>query len=274
VLDNPSLVVSCIVGDGEAETGPLATSWHSAKFVNPATDGAVLPILHLNGGRIGTATVLSRIPETQLVSLFEGYGYKTFIVDGDYTDTKEMHQKMAGAMDACLADIAAIQAAARAGDSTQPVWPMIILRTRVVNVVDLFALSFPGVHEHALSEKDFESLFGESKTPVVFFYHGTPQTVHGFLYRRRSAAGRFGVHGYIEEGSTTTPFDLTVMNEASRYHLIIDALERVAAAKNQAPGDSEYYPIVRELKEKLVQHAAYIWEHGEDMPDIAGWSWD
>merc|ERR1712066_323156 len=138
------------------------------------------------------------------------------------------------------------------------------LRTRVVNIVDLFTISFPGVHAHALSETKFESLFGDSKVPVVFFYHGTPQTVHGMLYRRRSAAGRFGVHGYIEEGSTTTPFDLTIMNEASRYHLIIDALERVATANNVAPNDSEYYPLVRELKEKFREHQAYIWEHGED----------
>lgn len=636
VLDNPSLVIPCIVGDGEAETGPLATSWHSAKFINPATDGAVLPILHLNGGKIGSATVLSRLPDTQLNSLFEGYGYKTYVVDGDSDDTKEMHQKFSGVLDASLADITAIQTAARSGSSAQPTWPMIILRTpkgwtgpkelggnivegtfrshqvpiadaatsasdltaleawlrsyrpdecfmsdgklkpelcalrppkelcmgrnphanggllmedlalpslgpyehsvpkpgvvgacttiftkwlrdvckqnmknfrvfcpdeltsnkmsavfevigrnsgffspdpkldspfekrdgrameilsehccqgwyeayvlsgrhgifpcyesfaqvvdsmlnqhakwlkatmelpfrkkvpslnylltshtwrqdhngyshqspgfidnavtkppvtniffppdgntllavgkrcfesrhkinlivagkhpmpqwlnlkdaeahvaagaaawkwagtedgtgvdvvlacagdvptletmaaaqwlrkrvpelrtRVVNVVDLYTLAFPGIHENAFSETKFEDLFG-TKTPVVFYFHGTPHTIHGFLYRRRSAAGRFGVHGYIEEGSTTTPFDLTVMNEASRYHLIIDALERVAAAQNVAPQDSEYYPIVRELKNTLKEHAAYVWENGEDMPCIRDWTW-
>merc|ERR1719454_1347418 len=95
VLDNPSLVVACVVGDGEAETGPLAASWHSAKFVNPVTDGAVLPILHLNGGRIGSATIMSRMPKTQLMSLFEGYGYKPHFVEGNPRDTAKMHQKMA-----------------------------------------------------------------------------------------------------------------------------------------------------------------------------------
>ena len=98
--------------------------------------------------------------------------------------------------------------------------------------------------------------------------------MHGFLYRRRSAAGRFGVHGYMEEGSTTTPFDLTVMNEASRYHLIIDALERVAAANGVAPNDSEHQPIIHEVAAKLREHRACVWEHGEDMPEIAGWTWD
>lgn len=638
ILDNPSLVATCIVGDGEAETGALATSWHSAKFVNPVTDGAVLPILHLNGGRIGTATVLSRLPREQLTSLFEGYGYKVHFVEGDSEDHPAMHQKMAGTLDTCLDEIASIQTSARGagGPPAPPVWPLIILRTpkgwtgpktidgeicegtyrahqvpvaapatkapdlealdqwlrsyrpeevftedgmlkpellalqppkelcmgrnlhtnggallkdlnlpsiesygaevpkpgvtnacttvlskwlrevfkqnptnfrvfcpdeltsnkmsavledvgrqsgwvcpdqlldskydkpngrcmeilsehccqgwleayilsgrhglfpcyesfaavvdsmvnqhckwlkatmelpwrkrvaslnyiltshtwrqdhngyshqcpgfidnvvtkppvtnvflppdantllavtryclesrhkvnlivagkhpmpqwlslsdaeahvakgagiwpwagtedgsvdvvfacagdvptletlaavhwlrkrlpvlrtRVVNVVDLFTLSFPGVHASALSEREFEDIFG-SKTPVIFFYHGTPQTVHGFLYRRRSAAGRFGVHGYIEEGSTTTPFDLTVMNEASRYHLIVDALERVAAANGVAPNDSEHQPIIHEVAAKLREHRAYVWEHGEDMPEVAGWTWD
>lgn len=148
------------------------------------------------------------------------------------------------------------------------------LRTRLVNVVDLFTISFPGVHKSSFSEQHFDKIFGGDKTPVVMFYHGTPQTIHGFLYRRRSAAGRFGVHGYIEEGSTTTPFDLTVMNEASRYHLIIDALERIAAVSHVAPNDSEHQPIIHELKAKLKEHSSYIWEHGEDMPEIRNWKWD
>merc|ERR1719148_581930 len=102
VFDNPDLIVTCVVGDGEAETGPLAGSWHSGKFVNPKTDGAVLPVLHLNGGRIGAATVMSRMPKPQLVALFRGYGYKAHYVEGNADDHMEMHQKMAATMDRCL----------------------------------------------------------------------------------------------------------------------------------------------------------------------------
>jgi xylulose-5-phosphate/fructose-6-phosphate phosphoketolase len=132
VLDNPDLVVACIVGDGEAETGPLATSWHSNKFINPAQDGAVLPILHLNGYKIANPAVLARIPEPELISLLEGYGYRPYIVSGD--DPATMHRLMAGTLDAALDEIARIQAAARAdsaagGSAERPRWPMIVLRT-------------------------------------------------------------------------------------------------------------------------------------------------
>src|SRR5450432_1174689 len=127
-FDNPSLLVCCVVGDGEAETGPLATSWHSNKFLNPKTDGAVLPILHLNGYKIASATVLARIPRPELIKLFEGYGYRPILVEGD--DPATMHQLMAAALDDAVADIAAIQAAARTGNASgRPVWPMLILIT-------------------------------------------------------------------------------------------------------------------------------------------------
>ena len=112
-FDNPDLVVCCVVGDGEAETGPLAASWHSNKFLNPATDGAVLPILHLNGYKIANPTVLARIPSDELVALFEGYGHRPILVEGD--DPAEMHVKMAAALDDAIADIREIQAAARGG---------------------------------------------------------------------------------------------------------------------------------------------------------------
>ena len=127
-FDNPDLVVACVVGDGEAETGPLATSWHSNKFLNPARDGAVLPILHLNGYKIAGPTVLARIPKDELTSLFRGYGYEPFYVEGD--DPQIVHRVMAQTVDACLDKIAAFQKAARQGGSTErPIWPMIILRT-------------------------------------------------------------------------------------------------------------------------------------------------
>ena len=129
-FDNPGLLVCCVVGDGEAETGPLAASWHSNKFLNPASDGAVLPILHLNGYKIANPTVLARIPSDELVALFAGYGYRPILVEGD--DPAAMHVKMAAALDDAIGDIRSIQAAARrpgAGEPSRPRWPMIVLRS-------------------------------------------------------------------------------------------------------------------------------------------------
>ncbi|OBH48203.1 phosphoketolase family protein [Mycobacterium mantenii] len=127
-LDNPYLVVACVVGDGEAETGPLAASWHSNKFLNPVTDGAVLPILALNGYKIANPTVLARIPHQELESLLRGYGYRPITVAGD--DPADVHQQLAAALDDAFDDIAGIQSAARGGGQGQrPVWPMIVLRT-------------------------------------------------------------------------------------------------------------------------------------------------
>src|SRR5467141_1074740 len=128
VFDNPDLIVACVVGDGEAETGPLATSWHSNKFLNPVRDGAVLPILHLNGYKIAGPTVLARIPHDELRSLFIGYGYKPYVVEGN--DPATMHQQMAATRDAVMADIKKIQRDARTkGFKKRPRWPMIVLRS-------------------------------------------------------------------------------------------------------------------------------------------------
>src|SRR5437660_2975200 len=127
-FDNPDLIVACVVGDGEAETGPAATGWHGNKFLDPVSDGAVLPILHLNGYKIANPCYLARIPHDELNSLFVGYGYKPFFVEGD--DPPVMHQKMAAALDACVAEIKAIQADARTnGFTKRPAWPMIVLRS-------------------------------------------------------------------------------------------------------------------------------------------------
>ena len=128
VFDNPNLIATTIVGDGEAETGPLATSWHSNKFINPATDGAVLPILHLNGYKISNPTILSRISKKELKALFEGYGYKPYFVEG--SKPEKMHRDMAKAMDKCIESIKNIWFKARKqGSTTRPMWPMIVLRT-------------------------------------------------------------------------------------------------------------------------------------------------
>jgi len=127
-FDNPDLLVCCVVGDGEAETGALATSWHSNKFLNPARDGAVLPVLHLNGYKIAGPTVLARIPKEELTDLFVGYGYKPHFVEGD--DPPLMHQLMAATLDKVIAEIQNIQAEARRNpDAPRPQWPMIILRS-------------------------------------------------------------------------------------------------------------------------------------------------
>src|SRR3954454_24175676 len=126
-FDNPDLLVTCVIGDGEAETGPLAASWHSNKFIDPARDGTVLPILHLNGYKIANPTVLARIPEAELLDLLRGYGHRPIVVSGD--DPAVVHQAMAAALDDALDDISAIKERAGNGDVSRPAWPMIVLRT-------------------------------------------------------------------------------------------------------------------------------------------------
>jgi xylulose-5-phosphate/fructose-6-phosphate phosphoketolase len=128
MFDNPDLLACCVVGDGEAETGALATSWHSNKFLNPARDGAVLPILHLNGYKIANPTVLGRLSDEELTHLFNGYGYKPHFVEGH--DPEPMHQIMAATLDTVIAEIREIQDNARSrGSETRPIWPMIVMRT-------------------------------------------------------------------------------------------------------------------------------------------------
>ena len=127
-FDNPDLIVTVMVGDGEAETGPLATSWHSNKFLNPIRDGAVLPVLHLNGYKIANPTILARIPREELESLLNGYGHKPYFVEGD--DPVTMHQRMASVLEQCINQIQSLQKHARStGDITRPRWPMVVLRS-------------------------------------------------------------------------------------------------------------------------------------------------
>jgi xylulose-5-phosphate/fructose-6-phosphate phosphoketolase len=131
VFDNPDLIATVVVGDGEAETGPLATSWHSNKFLNPVTDGAVLPVLHLNGYKIANPTILARIPHEELESLLIGYGWQPYFVEGD--DPRQMHPKMAAVLEHCVLTIRSIQQQARSAPAGQPVprprWPMVVLRS-------------------------------------------------------------------------------------------------------------------------------------------------
>src|SRR6202171_3268272 len=127
-FDNPDLIVAAVVGDGEAETGPLATSWHSNKFLNPIRDGAVLPILHLNGYKIANPTIWARVPHEEIDALLTGYGYKPYFGEG--SDPSAMHQKMASTLEQCFVEIRSLQHHARStGESKRPRWPMIVLRS-------------------------------------------------------------------------------------------------------------------------------------------------
>ncbi|MCX6503076.1 MAG: phosphoketolase family protein [Microbacterium sp.] len=129
-FDNPDLTVFCVIGDGEAETGPLATAWHGNKFLNPVTDGTVLPILHLNGWKIANPTVLARIPETELLELLRGYGHDPVLVDfSAEEDHRDVHRRFAAVLDDVLDRIARIRSAAAVGDETRPRWPMVVLRS-------------------------------------------------------------------------------------------------------------------------------------------------
>lgn len=199
VLDNPDLVVACVVGDGEAETGPLAASWHSNKFIDPRTDGAVLPILHLNGYKIANPTILARIGDDELTSLLEGYGYRPYLVDG--SDPELVHQALAATLDQVLDEIAEIQAEANAVlNAPRPTWPMIVLRTpkgwtgpRVVDGVQVegtwraHQVPLSGVRtspEHLAMLEDWlrgyrpEEVFDESGRPTPQLLDQVPEGQH------------------------------------------------------------------------------------------------
>ncbi len=173
-FDNPDLLVACVVGDGEAETGPLATSWHSNKFLNPVHDGAVLPILHLNGYKIAGPTVLARIPHEELEALFIGYGHTPLFVEGD--DPTLMHQAMAGALDQAVAQIKSIQSDARRnGFSVRPRWPMIVLRS---------PKGWPG--PHSVDGKITEGSFRSHQVPMGDMRHpGHVQLLEDWLQSYR-----------------------------------------------------------------------------------------
>lgn len=184
-FDNPDLIVACTVGDGEAETGPLATSWQSNKFLNPVGDGAVLPILHLNGYKISNPTVFGRMTHEEIESFFKGCSWKPYFVEGD--DPMTMHEKMADTLDTVINEIHDIQ--------------------------------------------------------------------------------NLSVHGYQEEGTITTPFDMRVQNEIDRFHLVKDAVLHLPQLGNRGAY------LVQQMNDKLVEHKNYIHEVGQDMPEILDWKW-
>jgi xylulose-5-phosphate/fructose-6-phosphate phosphoketolase len=138
------------------------------------------------------------------------------------------------------------------------------LKVRVVNVVDLMRLQPPSAHPHGLSDADFDAMFTEDK-PVIFAFHGYPALVHRLTYRRTNH-DHIHVRGYQEEGTITTPFDMTVLNELDRFHLVLSALDRLPAGEREAA-------LAVELREKLRAHRIYIEQHGQDMPEIREWRW-
>ncbi len=140
------------------------------------------------------------------------------------------------------------------------------LKIRVVNVVDLMSLMPHSEHPHGLDESSFSNLFTDT-TPVIFAFHGYPRVIHELIYQRPDDE-RFHVHGYIEEGTTTTPFDMVVCNNMSRYHLAVDALQRVPRLRSRSANS------IQQFNNKLIDHAVYVRQHGEDMPEIVNWRWD
>jgi xylulose-5-phosphate/fructose-6-phosphate phosphoketolase len=186
-FDNPDLLVLCVVGDGEAETGPMATSWHSNKFIDPARDGAVLPVLHLNGYKIASPTILARIPEAELSALMEGYGYRPWFVSGD--DPEAVHHALAAAMDESTAEIRRIQREAREGRlSGRPAWPMIVLRTpkgwtgpKQVDGLPTegtwrsHQVPLSGLHDHPGHLAQLEEWMRSYRPEELFDEHGAPR---------------------------------------------------------------------------------------------------
>jgi len=232
-FDNPDLVVACVVGDGEAETGPLATSWHSNKFLDPRRDGAVLPILHLNGYKIANPTVLARISDDELDSLLRGYGYEPYLVAGD--DAKKMHQLFAGTLDHCLDEIAAIQADARGsrgrggvasqrspdrrGAPMRPRWPMIVLRTPkgwtgpaevdklpVENTWRSHQVPLSGVRDDESHRAQLEQWMRSYRPDELFDDHGAP--VAEVAAWAPTGNRRMGMNPHANGGRLTRDLDL------------------------------------------------------------------
>jgi xylulose-5-phosphate/fructose-6-phosphate phosphoketolase len=186
-FDNPDLLVLCVVGDGEAETGPMATSWHATKFIDPARDGAVLPVLHLNGYKIASPTILARIPEAELAALMEGYGHRPWFVSGD--DPEAVHHALAAAMDESTAEIRRIQREAREGRlAGRPAWPMIVLRTPKgwtgPDQVDglptegtwrSHQVPLSGLHDHPGHLAQLEEWMRSYRPEELFDEHGAPR---------------------------------------------------------------------------------------------------
>ena len=255
VFDNPDLIVACVVGDGEAETGPLATAWHSNKFLNPASDGAVLPILHLNGYKIAKHPA----PQWLTMEAAEKHcaeGIKVW----DWASNDDGGEP--DVVMACCGDVPTLETLAAVSIMREHLPE---LKIRIVNVVDLMKLQPHSEHPHGLSDAGFDAFFTKDK-PVIFAFHAYPSLIHQLTYRRTNHHN-IHVRGYKEEGTITTPFDMTVMNELDRFHLVMDTIDRLPRTGDQG------LALKQKLANKLVEHRQYICKHGRDMPEIRDWKW-
>ncbi|KMS90574.1 phosphoketolase family protein [Prauserella rugosa] len=240
-LDNPDLLVACVVGDGEAETGPLATSWHINKFLNPATDGAVLPILHLNGYKIANPTLLARIPHDELDALLRGYGYLPHYVEGGGVEgggveggdivgagQVAMHQAMAAAMDSIVDEIDMIQRSARAGETTErPQWPLLVLRTPkgwtgpsevdgnpVSGTWRAHQVPLAGVRENPDHFHRLESWLRSYRPDELFDERGTPRPE--LIAQAPVSTRRMGANPHANGGLLTAPLTLPDFQDYGR----------------------------------------------------------
>ena len=261
-FDNPGLIVAWIVGDGEAETGALAANWHSNKFLSPARDGAVLPILHLNGFKIANPTLLARISRQELTDLLRGYGHEPHFVEGD--DPALVHQALAAALDEVLAQVRQIQQEARflaaTKAPTRPRWPMIVLRTPKGWTGPKF-----------VDGKPVEGSWRSHQVPIAEFKTpGHVQQLEDWLrsYRPQELFDeQIHVRGYKEEGTTTTPFDMVVLNNLDRYQLALDAIRRIPRLAGQVEAETAHHGATME------RHRRCITEFGDDMPEVRDWQW-
>ncbi len=245
-FDNPDLVVACVVGDGEAETGPLAASWHSNKFLNPARDGAVLPILHLNGYKIANPALLARIPEAELLALFTGLGYEPMLVEGDQPEA--MHRRMAMVLDQAMARIGEIQQRARgttAAPAGRPRWPMIILRspkgwTGPAQVDGLKTEGFWRSHQVPLSAlaanpshlRQLEEWLRSYRPNELFDANGAPAA--GILAGTPHGTRRMGANPHANGGLLRTPLQLP---DPGRYAVEVTSPGAVRAEGTRVMGD-------------------------------------
>jgi phosphoketolase len=235
VFDNPDLVALCVVGDGEAETGPLAGSWHS----NVAGKQPSLDYLTIDDA---------------IAHCTRGIGVWDWASSDDGGEPDVVL--------ACAGDIPTLETLAAAALLREH---LLGLRVRVVNVVDLMRLEPESQHPHGLLDAEFDALFTTSR-PVIFAYHGYATLIHRLTYRRHNH-DNMHVRGYKEEGTTTTPFDMVMLNDLDRFHLVMDVIDRVPALGEHAAG------LRQQMADERLRHRAYTREHGDDPPDVRDWTW-
>jgi len=311
VFDNPELIVACVIGDGEAETGPLATAWHSNKFLDPLNDGAVrfptvwkrsLRLPSVSGSprhaRMINSYVMNKKAEIVRVYLppdancllsvadhcLRSRHYVNVVIAGKHPAPQWLtmdaavehctkgigiwqwasndHDEQPDAVMACAGDVPTLETLAAVSILREHLPD---IRIRVINVVDLMKLQPSSEHPHGLSDPDFDGLFTQDK-PIIFAFHGYPWLIHRLTYRRTNHPN-LHVRGYKEEGTITTAFDMTVLNDLDRFHLVMDVIDRLAQT-----GSAGVY-LKQQMQNKLIEHKRYIRRFGQDMPEVRNWQW-